>query len=82
MGLFGFCKKKKQKPVVSHVVPEQPPVPPDVKPYQYMYMHDGQWFINPNYDPKAPKPEQLRVIGLDPDDDEEESDDNIDEEEK
>jgi len=77
MGLFGFGKKKEQKHVTFPVEPEQPPVPPDVQPYQFMYMHNGQWYVNPNYDPKAPKPEEPRIIGLDFDDDEEESDDDI-----
>lgn len=72
MGLFG--KKKNQKPIAIQPEPEQPSVPPDVKPYQYMYMHDGQWFINPNYDPNAEKPEPVKIYGLDDDekDDEEE----------
>lgn len=37
---------------------------------------DGQWYNNPDYDPSAPKPEQPRVIGLDPDDDDEDKDED------
>lgn len=74
MGLFGFGKKKNQQPEPATVPATKPdPVPADVKPYQRMYMHNGQWFVNPNYDPTAPKPAEVNVFGIDQD--EEETDD-------
>lgn len=54
MGLFGFGKKKAPVPA-----PKQKPKPQEIPngapPDQYMYMVDGQWYVNPNYDPSAKK---------------------------
>ena len=69
MGLFGFGKKKDPQPVQAQQ-PEQKPVEISGPPYQQFVIVDGQWHINPKYDPKAPKPEGPRVIGLGLDDDE------------
>lgn len=66
MGLFGFGKKKEPQPAPAQH-PEQKPVEISGEPYEQFVIIDGQWYINPNYDPKAPKPEGPRVIGLDPD---------------
>ena len=73
MGIFGFGKKK--EPVqASKPEPKPQPIPKDLKPYQHMYMVDGQWYVNPNYDPTAPKPPKVQVFGLDDDEDEEDDD--------
>ena len=58
--------------------PEPVPVPEDVQSYQQYYQYNGQWYINPNYDPSVPNSEGPQVIGLDPDDDEEEHDEEDD----
>ena len=74
MGLFGFGKKKNQQPAPAQK-PESKPVEISGPPHMYYVHVDGQWHINPNYDPNAPKPEQPLVIGLDPDDDDEDEED-------
>ena len=66
MGLFGFGKKKDPQPVPAQQ-PEQKPVEISGPPYQQFVLVAGQWHINPQDDPTAPKPEGPRVIGLDPD---------------
>jgi len=72
MGLFDKFKKKEE--------PKPAPAPASVKvdapPYQQFCMIDGQWVINPNYDPMAPRPEAVKVYGLDDDDEKEEEDDD------
>ena len=73
MGLFGFGKKKDPQPVQAQQ-PEQKPVEISGPPYQQFVIVDGQWHINPKYDPKAPKPEGPMVIGLDPDNEGEDDD--------
>ena len=74
MALFGFGKKKNQQPA-----PAPKPEPKQVSgpPHQHFILVDGQWYINPNYDPSAPKPEQPVIIGgLDDDDEDQEDDDD------
>lgn len=72
MGLFDkFRKKEAPQPEIK---PEPKPVEINAPPYQQYCIIDGQWHLNPNYDPSAPKPEQVKVYGLD-DDDEEDDDD-------
>lgn len=54
MGLFGFGKKKAPAPA-PNPEPQPQPVQYGAPPDQYMYMVDGQWYVNPNYDPSAKK---------------------------
>ena len=75
MALFGFGKKKEQQPAPAPK-PEQKPVEIKGEPYQYFVMVDGQWYINPNYDPSAPKPPKVQIFGLDDDEEEKEEDDD------
>ena len=76
MALFGFGKKKEPAPASK---PEQKPVEIKGEPYEMMVKVDGQWYYNPNYDPSAPKPQQVEVFGLgDDDDDEEKEEDDAD----
>ena len=75
MGLFGFGKKKDPQPAPARQ-PDPKPVEISGPPYQQFVIIDGQWHINPKYDPSAPKPEQPKVIGLDPDDDDEDKDED------
>ena len=56
--------------------PEPVPVPEDVQSYQQYYQYNGQWYINPNYDPSAPKPPKVQIFGLDDDEEEKEEDDD------
>ena len=72
MALFGFGKKKEPAPA-------QKPVEIKAEPYELYVRVDGQWVLNPNYDPSAPKPPQVEVYGLgDDDDDEEKEEDDAD----
>ena len=76
MALFGFRKKKEPAPAPK---PEQKPVEIKGEPYEYYVRIDGQWYINPNYDPSAPKPPKVKIFGLgDDDDDEEKEEDDAD----
>ena len=75
MGLFGFGKKKDQQPVPA-LQPGPEPVKITGEPYQYLVRIDGQWYVNPDYDPNAPKPEQPKIIGMDLLDDDDEDDDD------
>ena len=75
MGLFGFGKKKEPAPAPK---PEPKPVEIIGPPYQQFVIVDGQWHINPKYDPKAPKPDEPRVVGLDDDEEEEKEEDDVD----
>ena len=76
MALFGFGKKKEPAPA-----PKPEPKKVEIKgaPHERMVRIDGQWYINPNYDPSAPKPPKVHIIGLDDDDDEaEKEEDDVD----
>jgi len=76
MALFGFGKKKEPAPAQK---PEPKKVEIDAPPHQQYVRIDGQWILNPNYDPSAPKPPQVKVYGLDDDeDDEEKEEDDVD----
>ena len=79
MGLFGFGKKKDPQPVPAQQ-PEQKPVEISGPPYQQFVIVDGQWHLNPKYDPSAPKPAEIKVTGLDLDEDEKEDKDEDEEE--
>lgn len=72
MGLFG--KKKEPRPAPA---PQPEPKQPEISgpPHEYFIRVDGQWYINPNYDPTAPKPPKVRIIGMDDDDEEDDEDD-------
>ena len=74
MGLFGCGKKKEPQPMPARQ-PDPKPVEISEAPHQQFVLIDGQWYINPKYDPKAPKPEGPRVIGLGSDDEVEDDDD-------
>lgn len=76
MALFGFGKKKQETAPAPAKQPEPEPVKIDAPPYEQYVRIDGQWHLNPNYDPTAPKPESVKVYGLDDDDDDEEDDDD------
>lgn len=71
MGLFGFGKKKEPQPAPARQ-PDPKPVEISGPPYQQYVIVDGQWHINPKYDPSAPKPQKVEVFGLGDDDEEEE----------
>lgn len=75
MALFGFGKKKQQPAPAPVKKPEPEPVKIDAPPYEQYVRIDGQWHLNPNYDPNAPKPPKVIVVGLNDDEDEEEEDD-------
>ena len=73
MALFGLGKKKTPAPA-----PKAEPKPVEIKgePYQQYVRIDGQWHLNPNYDPSAPKPPKVQVFGLDDDEEEKEEEDD------
>ena len=75
MGLFGLGKKKEQAPAQKQES-EQKQVEISGPPYQQYVIVDGQWHINPKYDPSAPKPQQVKVFGLGNDDEEEEKEED------
>ena len=52
MALFGFGKKKAPAPAPN---PEPKPVEIKAEPYEQYVRVDGQWLLNPNYDPSAKK---------------------------
>ena len=72
MGLFGFGKRNKQPTPAPKQEPKQPEI--SGPPHQYFIMVDGQWYVNPDYDPSAPKPEPIKIYGLDDDEDKEDND--------
>ena len=76
MALFGFGKKKEQTPAPKPEPKKEIKI--DAPPYEYYVMVNGQWVINPNYDPSAPKPPKIYVIGMDDDDDESEKEEEDD----
>lgn len=79
MALFGFGKKKEQQPAPAQK-PEPKPVEISGPPYQQFVVVDGQWHINPKYDPNVPKPAKVAVTGLGPDDDDDDDEHDEDDE--
>ena len=61
MALFGFGKKKKPAPAPA---PKPEPKKTEIKgaPSQYLIQVDGQWFVNPDYDPNAAKEKKKTTV--------------------
>lgn len=53
MGLFGFGKKKEPAPAPKPEPKKEVKI--DAPPYEQYVRIDGQWMLNPNYDPSTHK---------------------------
>ena len=59
MALFGFGKKKEPAPAPK---PEQKKTEIKGDPSEYLIQVDGQWFVNPDYDPNAAKEKKKTAV--------------------